>query len=81
VIYRCEGDLRSDLIIEILEHGTVEILGIVNGDLLRNSVPTNDVLAKKFLDSDRGYVGYWFRFNPFSEVLDCDDGEGIVSLC
>jgi hypothetical protein len=62
------------LMTEILEHGTVKILGVVDGDLMRNSVMTDDVLKEKFLDSGGGYVGYWFHFHPIVEVLDCDDG-------
>jgi hypothetical protein len=81
VIYRCEGDLRPDLMTEILEHDTIEILDIVDGDLLRNSVTLDDVLSEKFLDGGGGYSCYWFHFNPFSEVLDCDNGESVVSLC
>jgi hypothetical protein len=75
VIYKCEEDLCPDLMTEIREHG------IVDGDLLRNSVMIDDVLPEKFLDGGRGYVCYWFCFNPFGEVLDCDNGEGVVSLC
>jgi hypothetical protein len=66
---------------EILEHGTIKILGVVDGDLLRNSITTGDALLEKFLDAGGGYVCYWFRFDPFGEVLDCDNGEGVVSLC
>jgi hypothetical protein len=36
---------------------------------------------KKNLDGGGGYICYWFRFNPFGEVHDCDNGEGVVSLC
>jgi hypothetical protein len=67
--------------IEILEYSTIEILGIVDGDLLRNSVTTDDALLEKILDGGGGYICYWFRFNPFGEVFDCDNGEGVVSLC
>jgi hypothetical protein len=81
VIYRCKGDLRPDLMSKILEHGTIEILGIVDGDFLRNSVMTDGVMPEKFLDGGRGYICYWFRFNPFGEVLNCNNGEGVVSLC
>jgi hypothetical protein len=42
---------------------------------------TDDVLPEKFLDGGGGYICYWFCFNPFGEVLDCDNGEGVVSLC
>jgi hypothetical protein len=66
---------------EILKHGIIKILDIVNGDLLRNSITTYDVLPEKNLDGGGGYICYWFRFNPFGEVLDCDNGEGVVSLC
>jgi hypothetical protein len=66
---------------EILEHSTIKILGIVDGDLLRNSVPIDDILPEKFSDGGGGYVCYWFHFNPFGEVLYYDSGEGVVSLC
>jgi hypothetical protein len=66
---------------EIFEHGTIKIIGIPNGDLLRNSVTTDDVLPEKFLDGGGGYVCYCLHFNPFGEVLDCDNSEGVVSLC
>jgi hypothetical protein len=36
--------------IEILEHGTIKILGIVDVDLLWNSIATDDVLPKELLD-------------------------------
>jgi hypothetical protein len=65
---------------EILEHGTIEIFSIVDSDLLRDSVATDVVLPEKFLDCGGGYIGYRLCFNPFVEVLHCDDGEGVVSL-
>jgi hypothetical protein len=58
VIYRCEGDLRPDLMTKILEHDTIKILGIVDSDLLRNSVMTDDLLLEKFLDGGGGCVCY-----------------------
>jgi hypothetical protein len=33
MVYGCEGDLRSDLVVEILEHVIVKILGIVDCDV------------------------------------------------
>jgi hypothetical protein len=80
VIYRCKGDLCPDLMTEILQHGTIEILGIVDGYLLRDSIMTDDVLLEKFLNSGRDYIGYRLRFNPFDKVLDHDNDEGVVSL-
>jgi hypothetical protein len=50
VVYRCEGDHHPDLVTEILEHGTIKILDIIDGDLLRNSVMIDDVLPKKILN-------------------------------
>jgi hypothetical protein len=58
VIYKCEGDLHPNLMIEIVEHGTIEILGVVDGYLLRNSIMTDDVLPEKLLNSGGGYIGY-----------------------
>jgi hypothetical protein len=81
VIYRWKGDLHSDLMTKILEHGTIKIHAIVHSDMLRDSVATYDVLPENFLDGGTGYIGYSSRFNPFGEVLDCDNGEGVVSLC
>jgi hypothetical protein len=81
VVYRCEGDLRLDLVTEILEHGTIKVLGIIDGDLLRNSIATDDVLPEKFLDCGGGYIGHRFHFNPFGELLHCNDGEGVISHC
>jgi hypothetical protein len=81
VVYRCEGDLRPDLVTKILEHGTIKILGIVNSDLLRDSVATDDILPEKSLDRGGGYVGYRLRFNPFGEVFHYNDGESVIFLC
>jgi hypothetical protein len=80
VIYRCEGGLHPDLVTEILKHATIKIIGIVHYYLLRDSVMTDDALLEKFLDGGGGYIGYWLHFNPFGEVLDSDNGEGVVSL-
>jgi hypothetical protein len=81
MVSRCEGDLRPDLVIEILERGTIKVLGIVDGDLVRNSITIYDILLEKILDYGRGYIGYRSHFNPFGEVLYRDDGEGVISLC
>jgi hypothetical protein len=63
VIYRRKGDIHPYLMTEILEHSTIEILDNVDGDLLRNSVTTDDVLPEKNLDGGGGYICYWFHFN------------------
>jgi hypothetical protein len=69
------------LMAEILEHGTIKILGVVDSDILWNSIVTNDVLLEEFLDGGGGYVGDGLLFNPFGEVLHCDYDESLVSLC
>jgi hypothetical protein len=56
VVYECKGDLHPDLVTEILEHGTIKILGIIDYDLLRNSEATDDILLEESLDSDGGDV-------------------------
>jgi hypothetical protein len=81
VVYRSDGDLCPDLVIEILEHDTIEIHSIVNSDLLSNSVATYVVLPEEFLDDGRCYVSYRLCFNPFGEVFHCDDSESVISLC
>jgi hypothetical protein len=81
VVYSCEGDLRPDLMVEILEHGTLKILGVVDHDLLWNSIVTDDVLPEEFLNGGRGYVGDRLRFDPFDEVLHCYYSKSVVSLC
>jgi hypothetical protein len=48
---------------------------------LWNSIATDDILPKEFLDGGGGYVGDRLCFNPFSEVFHQDNGEGAVSLC
>jgi hypothetical protein len=58
VVYRCEGDLHPNPVIGILEHGTIKLLSIVDNDLLGNSMATDDVLPKEFLD---GGGGCWLR--------------------
>jgi hypothetical protein len=80
VVYGCEGNLRPNLVAEILEHGTIKILGIVDCDLLWNSITTDDVLPKESLNGSGGYVGNGLRFNPFGEVLHCSDSKSVVSL-
>jgi hypothetical protein len=61
-------------VIEILEHAVVKVLGVVDFDLLRNSIATDNVLPKDFFDGHRGYVGDKLRLNPLREVFHCHDG-------
>jgi hypothetical protein len=66
---------------EILEHGTIKILDIINSDLLWHSIATDDVLLEEFLDGGRGYVGNRLRFNPFGELFHCNHDKSVVSPC
>jgi hypothetical protein len=81
VVYRCKGDLCPNLMAEILEHGAIKVLGIINVDLLGISIEIDDVLPEEFLDGGGGCVHHRLCFNPFGEVFHCNDGEGVVSLC
>jgi hypothetical protein len=81
MVHGREGDLHPDLMIEMLEHATVKIFGIVDCDLLWDSIATDDVLLEEFLNGCGGYVGDELRLNPLSEVFYYHYGEGVVSLC
>jgi hypothetical protein len=48
MVYRCEGDLHSDLMVENLEHRIIEILGVINCDLSRDAIVANDILLEEF---------------------------------
>jgi hypothetical protein len=47
VVYGCEGDLHSDLVVEILEHVIVELFGIADGNISWDAVAIDDVLQEK----------------------------------
>jgi hypothetical protein len=49
VVYRCEENFRPDLVAEILKHATIKIPGVVDYDLLWNSVMADDVLPEILL--------------------------------
>jgi hypothetical protein len=66
---------------EILEHATIKILSIVDCDLLRNSVTTDDGLPEFFLYSYRGHIGDQLHFDPLGEVFHCYNNESVISLC
>jgi hypothetical protein len=51
VIDGSEGYLHPDLMAEVLEHVSVKLFAIVNGDFSRDAVAVDDVLPKEFLDS------------------------------
>jgi hypothetical protein len=81
MVYRCEGDLHSDLMVENLEHRIIEILGVINCDLSRDAIVANDILSEDFFYGCKAYVCDGLRLNPFHEVLDCHTSYGIVDLC
>jgi hypothetical protein len=81
MVYTCEGDLCSELMAYIRAHCIVKVLDIVNSNLPWDAISANYVLPEKFPDCCRGYVGDRLRLNPFREVLDCYNCEGVVALC
>jgi hypothetical protein len=80
VVYRCKGDLRPNLMADILKHGTIKVLGVVDSDLLWHSIATDYVLPEEFLVGGGGYVGSRPRFNPLGEVLHYDYSKSVISL-
>jgi hypothetical protein len=80
MVYGCEGNLRANLVAEILEHVTLEVFGIVNCDLLRDSIATDNISLEKLLDGCRGYVGDELGLDPFCKVFHCHNGEGVIPL-
>jgi hypothetical protein len=80
VVYRCECNLHSDLVVEILEHIIVKLFCVVDYDVLWDTVMTDDVLTEEFLDACRAYVCNRLRLNLFCEVFHCYDDEGVVAL-
>jgi hypothetical protein len=80
MVYGCEGDLRSDLVIEILQHVTVKILGVVNCDLLWDSIAIDNVLPENFFDCHGGCIGDRLWLNPFCEVFHCHNAKGVIAL-
>jgi hypothetical protein len=49
MVFGCEGSLHINLVVEIIEHVTIEVFGIVNCDLLRDSIVTDNILLENFL--------------------------------
>jgi hypothetical protein len=81
VIYGCEGNLRSDLLTEILEHCTIKVFCIINYHLSRNTISANNVLLEKPFGGGGAYVRDRIRLNPLCELFNCHDSEGVIALC
>jgi hypothetical protein len=62
-------------------HVIAKVFGVVNNDLLWDSIATDNILLEKLFNSQGGYVGDWLRFNPFHEVFHCHNGKGVIALC
>jgi hypothetical protein len=81
VIYGCEGDLHSDLLAEILEDCTIKVPFVVDCDVVRDTITTNDILPEELFDVCGAYVCDRLHLNPLREIFDCHDGEGVIALC
>jgi hypothetical protein len=64
--------------VEIHQHVIVELLGIVNGDLFWDAVAIDYVLLEEFLDSHGAYICDRLHLDPFHEIVDHYDSEGVV---
>jgi hypothetical protein len=80
VIYRCERDLRSDLLAKVLEHYAIEVLCVVDHDVSGDTVAANDILQEEFSDCCGAYIGERLRFDPVHKIFDRHNGEGVVAL-
>jgi hypothetical protein len=70
VVYRCECDLHSNLLIEIPEHCTIKVLYVIDSNVSRNTVATDDILPEDHFDCRRAYVYDRLHLDPLCEVLD-----------
>jgi hypothetical protein len=80
MVDRSEGDLRSNLMTEILEQVVIEFLGTINGDFLRDTIAADYVLLEKILDGCKAYVCDRLRLDPLCEIFNCDNNNGVVAL-
>jgi hypothetical protein len=81
IVHGCEGNLRFNLVVEILEHVIVEILGVVDYNVLRDAIAADDILREEIFNGYRAYVSDGLRLNQFRELFDCHNSEGIVAMC
>jgi hypothetical protein len=80
VIYRCECDLHFNLLVEILEHCTGEVLCIVHCDVSGNAVVIDDILSEELFDYCGAYICDGLRLDLLCEVLDCHHSKGVIAL-
>jgi hypothetical protein len=80
VVYRCECDLRFDLLTEILEHCTIKVLCVIDRNVVGNAIVTDDILLEELFDCCRAYICDRLRLNPLCEVLDCHHDERVIAL-
>jgi hypothetical protein len=80
MVDRSEGDLRSNLMTEILEQVVIEFLGTINGDFLRDTIAADYVLLEKILDGCKAYVCDRLRLDPLCEIFNYDNNKGVVAL-
>jgi hypothetical protein len=80
MVDRSEGDLRSNLMTEILEQVVIEFLGTINGDFLRDTIAADYVLLEKILDGCKAYVCDRLHLDPLCEIFNCDNNKGVVAL-
>jgi hypothetical protein len=65
---------------EVLEHVIIELIGVVDVDLSRDTVAGDDILPEEFMDSRKAYFCDGLPLDPFCEVLKCYNSEGVVAL-
>jgi hypothetical protein len=79
VVYRCECDLRSDLLIEILEHCTIEVICVVDCNVPGTAVAIVDILPEELFACFGAYVCDRLHLDPLCEVLDCHHDDSVIT--
>jgi hypothetical protein len=80
VVHRCECDLCSDPLTEILEHCIIEVLHVVDRNVTGNTVATDDILLEELFDCCDAHACDRLHLDSLREVLNCHHGEGVVAL-
>jgi hypothetical protein len=68
-------------LVEIREHCTGELLGIVDCDVSRDTIAVDDILLEDLADCCEAYIREGLPLFPFHEVFNFHNGEGVVTLC
>jgi hypothetical protein len=66
---------------EIVEHRAVKILGVMDCDVSGNAIAIDNIFSEELFDGCGADVCDRLNLNPLCEVLDCHNGDGVITLC